>query len=229
MVAVCACIILFASLRLNLMSNMQNLAISVFVLMVSSRVFGCISGIYYVIGKGEPITWDAVLKTGIVYYGGLIGMLVSFRECVKRKKDDYHSLDALAVSIPFFHIIARFGCFLSGCCYGKELITPFSVNYTTLVHGEINTATRIPVQLIESLIEFFILLYLLYLVTRSNWKERHILNSYLLLYSVSRFGLEFLRGDEERGVIWGISFSQAISIIIWIYLLMKRNSKERKD
>lgn len=209
-------------------SNMKNLMVSVFALVVSSKCFGCISGIYRTIGLGKPITWDSIIQTGIVYYGGLIGMLVTFGFCVKRKGEDSIALDALAVSIPLFHMIARVGCFLGGCCYGKEINTPFSIKYTTMANGVINTAFRIPVQLIESLFELFIFFYLLFLVTRNNWQERHILDTYLLFYSIIRFFLEFLRGDIERGIIAGISFSQVISLMILLYLFIKRIYK-RKD
>ena len=51
-------------------------------------------------------------------------------------------------------------------------------------------------------------------------------------YSVIRFILEFFRGDTYRGIYFGLSTSQIISIIIFIscliYLLLKKLKKAKK-
>ena len=53
---------------------------------------------------------------------------------------------------------------------------------------------------------------------------------YLLSYSVLRFINEFLRGDEIRGFVLGISTSQLISILIFIAsLLIYTNLKKKEE
>ena len=44
---------------------------------------------------------------------------------------------------------------------------------------------------------------------------------YMLLYSVVRFSVEFLRGDTIRGVYFGISTSQWISIVLFVLAIIK--------
>ena len=121
--------------------------------------------------------------------------------------------------IPLFHAITRIGCFVGGCCFGVESQSVISINYTTIIFGEVVTTYRIPTQLIESCFNFSLFLYLLVLYSKDDWQRKKILRRYLLIYSIGRFLIEFWRGDAVRGVICGVSFSQVISILIWIYLI----------
>ena len=141
------------------------------------------------------------------------------------------AINVLAVCIPLFHSVSRVGCFFGGCCYGKESNSLFTINYTTRELGEIITAQRIPIQLIEAIFNLGIFLYLLKLIHSDNWENQHILKKYLLVYSIGRFIIEFLRGDIARGVIFGVSFSQIISICIWVLLVYQesKNSKEETN
>ncbi len=47
------------------------------------------------------------------------------------------------------------------------------------------------------------------------WKRR-LLAWYLALYAVIRFGTEWLRGDAVRGIYFGLSTSQWISICLFL-------------
>ena len=47
------------------------------------------------------------------------------------------------------------------------------------------------------------------------------LKVYLLTYATFRFIIEFTRGDLVRGVVYGISTSQLISILIIVYYIVK--------
>lgn len=104
--------ILISCEKYPLTENLIILFISLVVMIVFARLFGCLSGIYRDIGLGEKITWDGVLNTGIVFYGGLIGIIVSYTICAKKTHQDKHILDIVAVCIPLFHSITRIGCFL---------------------------------------------------------------------------------------------------------------------
>lgn len=79
------------------------------------------------------------------------------------------------------------------------------------------TATQtlpvIPVQLFESAGNFLLAALLVFLWLRRRHAGQ-IFGLYLILYSILRFGLEYLRGDTSRGVYFGgwLSTSQMISI-----------------
>ncbi|MGN0150369.1 MAG: prolipoprotein diacylglyceryl transferase [Clostridia bacterium] len=212
-------VILVTIKRYSIKTNMIILFISLIAMFIFAKLFGCISGIYRDIGLGVDVTWDSIMNTGIVFYGGLIGLLLSYLICSKISKQDQHILDVVAVCIPLFHAITRIGCFVGGCCFGVESQSDISINYTTIIFGEVVTTYRIPTQLIESCFNFSLFLYLLVLYSKDDWQRKKILRRYLLIYSIGRFLIEFWRGDAVRGVICGVSFSQVISILIWIYLI----------
>lgn len=221
-VATSAFLILVSLKKYDPVPHMKALMISVVGLILCSRLFGCLSGVYRAVGVNERITIDTVLKTGIVFYGGLIGMLITYVCCIRSpliRDKDYHVLDVLAVTMPLFHTISRVGCFLGGCCFGKQSDSVIPVLYTTIENGVVTTEQRIPIQLIEAAFNLCLFLYLLYLLSKQSWRKEHILYKYLLIYSVGRFLLEFGRGDTVRGLICGVSFSQVISVMIWLFVI----------
>lgn len=231
-IAVCLFIVLLSQKHISITLPTKCLFFSMIALVLVARLFGVLSGIYGAIGRCEKVTWDTVRQTGIVFYGGLIGLLFSYYLACRRLGDHRvrKSINTLAVVIPLFHGISRIGCFLGGCCYGVSCSSKLSVKYTTEISGAIDTTYRIPIQLLESTLNFLIFLYLLHLYKRNDWEARYILRKYLVLYSVLRFTLEFWRGDEIRGVVYGISFSQMISLLIWIFYIIHRikNSKKKE-
>ena len=47
-------------------------------MLIVARLFGLFTGLYTALGNNKPVTLDTFLNTGIVFYGGLIGFLLSF-------------------------------------------------------------------------------------------------------------------------------------------------------
>ncbi|GHV13285.1 diacylglyceryl transferase [Fibrobacterales bacterium] len=184
-------------------------------LLVGAKLFGCFTGLYYALAHNEPINLETFINTGIVFYGGMIGFVISFMLICKykNKKIDYGVLDLVAVCIPLFHIFGRLGCFFAGCCFGIENHSEFSVLYTTHVKEEVITLSRLPIQLIESGMNLLIFAVLITLLFKQKFKE-HLLLVYLVVYAIMRIILEFFRGDEMRGVWNGVSFSQVVSVAL---------------
>ena len=233
-VAVCLYIPLMYSKKFCLQEYIKVFVIAILSLLFFAKIFGCISGIYRAIGSGEQITFYTIKNTGSVFYGGLFGFLFAYYWGIKSRLitiKEYHAIDILDVIIPLFHMISRIGCFLGGCCYGIKYKCFLSVVYTAIDTGVIKTEERIPVQLIEAIFNGGLFIYLFILVRKENWKDKKLLLRYILIYSFGRFLLEFIRGDMVRGVVYGISFSQMISILIWsiviIFILFKRKRGEK--
>ena len=200
-------------------------------MLIVARSFGLLTGLYTALGNNKPVTLDTFLNTGIVFYGGLIGFLVSFLLICKKwnKEIEYRVVDIAVVCIPLFHFWGRLGCFFSGCCYGIETQSAFSILYTTTINGYINTASRIPVQLIEAILNLAIFAGLLKLLSMAKLNGQ-LMKIYLAIYAIMRIILEFFRGDLIRGVWHGVSFSQAVSIVILMVCLVSTllfNKKER--
>lgn len=168
---------------------------------------------------------------GSVFYGGLIGGLIVGYIYTKKKKLNFGSYsDIVAPSIPLFHCFGRIGCFLGGCCYGIECDVGFT--YTRAIIDEANGVRRFPVQLVESFLNLLVFLLLNYFLKNKKYKNI-LIYIYLLLYSIVRFTLEFLRGDSYRGIFYGLSTSQYISLLIIVFSLYKlksmKNIKAIKD
>lgn len=234
--ATCIYIMLISSKKYDVSQSIKILFISLCGMALGAKGFGFLTGIYRNIGSGKPITLDALLDTGIVFYGGLFGLIATYSLCLKSKccHLDKRAMDVLAVCIPFFHAIARIGCFLSGCCYGMLYQNVFAINYIVIIENHIDENLRFPVQIVESLFNFLLFIYLFSLLKSKEWKSKKLLLRYLAIYSLGRFFLEFLRGDIRRGLIYGISFSQCISVFIWIvligyYLSIHIISKQKKE
>ena len=158
---------------------------------------------------------------GMVFYGGLIGGLIALVISNKVSQKYFRGdvmFDAVAVAIPLFHTFGRIGCFLGGCCYGIASDIGFTVHGNTL-YPALNDVNRLPVQLIESGLNLILFFVLLVLYTKKKFQHR-LLIVYFYIYPVIRFIDEFFRGDEIRGFFMGLSTSQIISILLFIYALV---------
>lgn len=151
------------------------------------------------------------ILSGITFYGGLLGaiaviyLLLSITKS-KTKLDIKSWFDVLTPAVIVFHICGRVGCFLGGCCYGKVTDTIWGVSFIdNAAAGIFHYGQKCyPTQLFE----VTALLLILFIVLRSKNK----FYTYLMMYSVSRFFIEFFRGDSRGAFIAFLSPAQIISI-----------------
>lgn len=224
-------IILCERKKCKFVLNPLKVMLTVFCVGIFSKIFGLLSVIYRYIGLRAMPSWSQMNESGIVFYGGLFGLFLCIY-CNKSSHSDKRLINIISVCTPLFHSIARIGCFTGGCCFGVETCSHISVLYTTVVDGKINTAYRVPIQLFESLMELSIFFILLYQVNKNGWEKRNVLKIYMIIYSIGRFILEYFRGDNVRGLIRGISFSQFVSVCIWFVLLLTfviNETRKRKE
>lgn len=151
---------------------------------------------------------------GSVFYGGLFGAILFGKLYIKIfKLPEAVYMDNGALFAPIFHGFARIGCFFGGCCYGVESTFGFCAhgNEYTLI-GE---TRRFPVQLLEATLNFLIAI-IIYLLLKNGKLKGRLFYVYLILYALIRFFDEFLRGDQVRGFVFGVSTSQIISMLILV-------------
>lgn len=179
----------------------------------------------------EAIAALNLIFGGSVFYGGLLGAIAAGFAVIRiRKLNAEIYLDEMAPLVPLFHAVARVGCFLGGCCYGIACPIGFTAHGNPLVPA-VNDVCRFPVQLLESLCNLilFIVLYRLLLCPKTAERLRgRFFYLYLAAYAVIRFSDEFLRGDEIRGFVLGLSTSQFISILVLIAALIGWITKRKK-
>src|SRR5262245_17398060 len=160
----------------------------------------------------------SLFQSGGVFYGGLLGgMLMAWWYARRHALPAWPTADVLAPGVVLGQAIGRLGCFFAGCCYGKPASAPWAVTFTSsYANRHVGTPVDIalhPSQLYESFACFLIFFLLLWIAPRKRFAGQVVL-VYAVLYSVARFGLEFFRGDPDRGGAWGLSTSQIVAVVI---------------
>jgi phosphatidylglycerol:prolipoprotein diacylglycerol transferase len=176
------------------------------------------------------------LRSGGVFYGGLIGAVLTGYFLMRRYNLPWwKTADACAPGIAIGNFFGRQGCFAAGCCWGKPTTLPWGVKFTELGHEITGVPTDSylhPTQLYESFAMLLVFFFLLWLHKHRRFSGQVIL-FYTLLYSVIRFGIEFLR-DDPRGDVFGLttltglSTSQIISIVVGAGALLLLIARWRK-
>ncbi|HUO77173.1 MAG TPA: prolipoprotein diacylglyceryl transferase [Thermodesulfovibrionales bacterium] len=165
----------------------------------------------------HPLDIFKIWEGGLVFYGGLILAIPSALWYIRKHNlDAWRITDIFAPSLAIGHAVGRIGCFAAGCCYGRLSELPWAV---TFHDPECLATTGIPLhptQLYESAGELLNFLILITLRRYQSFKGQ-LFWTYILLYSLLRFVVEFFRGDEARGYLFGgISVSQGISVIMGV-------------
>lgn len=156
---------------------------------------------------------DNIMSSGFVFYGGLIGGIIGVFIYSKQFKVSFKDLMVIIVpAVPLIHSFGRIGCLFAGCCHGMEYNGWGHVVFTNSLVAP-NNIPFFPIQAVESILNIIIFIVLLVTYKRYVQTTKSI-QIYLILYSIVRFCLEFFRGDYIRGIFFGISTSQWISILI---------------
>jgi phosphatidylglycerol:prolipoprotein diacylglycerol transferase len=166
--------------------------------------------------------WNLFRSAG-VFYGGLIAaVVVALWYLWRHRMPVWTVTDVFAPGIALGHVIGRLGCLLAGCCFGREAPgLPWAITF----HSEFaqqNVGTRLgvplhPTQLYEAGAELLILIALLLTERRGRPFPGRTFWSYMLLYGVSRFIIEFYRGDVRGTVDFigtTLSTSQFVSVLL---------------
>jgi phosphatidylglycerol:prolipoprotein diacylglycerol transferase len=158
-------------------------------------------------------------RSGGVFYGGLIAAVaVAFVYMRRHRMPLWTTTDVFAPGIALGHIVGRMGCLLAGCCFGKPTDVPWAITFTNPA-AMANSGTTLgvplhPTQLYDAGAELLILLFLLAFERRGRPFPGRTFWSYLLLYGMSRFVVEFYRGDNRGFVFDVLSTSQFVSILL---------------
>ncbi|MBI4668491.1 MAG: prolipoprotein diacylglyceryl transferase [Elusimicrobia bacterium] len=169
----------------------------------------------------NPVSWSdfwRIWEGGLSFTGGL---LVAYAACLvymKIKALPYLVVsDAIALGMPLALALARLGCLMAGCCWGKWSASGWAIvfnNPKCSVPAELLGVPLHPTQLYEAsgaLVIFAVLNFF-----KDKWKNK-IPGIFVIFYGLLRFSLEFLRGDASlEPSFLGMTFTQsAILFILW--------------
>ena len=189
-----------------------------------------------------------VWQGGLVYYGGLIGGVVGGLLYLKYCQVPILRVgDLILPQVPLAHAVARFGCFLNGCCWGTLSDGIWGVSFPKgsslydqqvllgIIEPDASHAAAVhPTQLYEMAGLILVFIVMRYLSNKPH-PPGGILFLYPLLYGAMRFGVEVFRGDTERpyygmtisqGVSVGMVLGAAVVLVILWYQYLKANHFE---
>lgn len=155
-------------------------------------------------------------RTGFVFYGSLLfvipSVIVYFR---KFKLPVMPMLDIMAIAGLIIHTFGRMGCFMAGCCFGKETSGPIFVQFGHPYSVAPLNEHLHPTQLYSVALLLCILTVLL-MFKRHKRFEGQLFFIYIMLYAIGRGVIEIFRGDISRGYIIEdvLSHSQFVSLIL---------------
>jgi phosphatidylglycerol---prolipoprotein diacylglyceryl transferase len=193
--------------------------------------------------RGTKTLGDVVFATinlsagGLVLIGALLGGGLGFWAYARRRKIETLNLADIFTPSVFIGIgLGRIGCLLNGCCYGDRCILPWgirfprgSVTFEALKErGFVDAAALFTMPLHPTQIYSSIDGFLLALITALLFRERRwhgeVFAWGCVMYSCTRFLMEFVRGDEMGQLGTGLTISQiysmgiavlGIAILIW--------------
>lgn len=195
------------------------------IILVAAGICGRLVSVVIMMAQEKLTFAYCFIHGGFVYYGALTGgMTAGALLCIHDRKNILEMTDIALSSLPLGQAIGRLGCYLNGCCYGRETSSYFSVMYP--VNG---MPVRVyPTWFMESFCCFVLWYFLAHIKMRHSGETTAI---YLIAYGIIRYIIEWFRGDLVRGVFGRLSTSQAFSAVAVIggisilFYLRKRKGK----
>lgn len=152
---------------------------------------------------------------GLAWQGGLIlGAATAFVLIRRKGLPVLGTLDLFVPYLALGQAIGRIGCFLNGCCYGKEV--------SWGIYFPVHHARLQPTQLYSAL-GLLALFFVLKKYNESHKKAGETFVFYLILASLLRFTVEFFRADHTN-VFFGLSIFQIVCLCIMMAALYVKSS-----
>ena len=174
----------------------------------------------------NPFYLFEIWKGGMSFHGGLIGMILSIYLFSKKNNVNFFYLsDLVSIVAPIGLFLGRISNFINTELYGRVTDFPFAFIYPL-----IDNNPRHPSQLYEALFEGIVLFFILYLYFIKN-REKNLIGYisayFLIIYSIFRFLIEYLREpDFHLGLFFNyFSMGQILCIpifLIGIFILFRR-------
>jgi phosphatidylglycerol:prolipoprotein diacylglycerol transferase len=181
---------------------------------------------YYIQNPGQIFTMETLQAAGVFHGGFIVALLVAIFYMRSQKLPAWGTMDVFAPGIVIGQAIGRIGCFMAGCCWGKECHLPWAVEFHSNFAAPVPLNTPLhPAQLYESGADFLIF-GILYRQFKRQHKAGDIIALYLILYSTARFIIEFFR-EHEQALVGPFSLTQWIALallVVGIAMFLRRRA-----
>lgn len=223
--------LIIGELRAKKMKLKEDAVIDIAIIAVVSGFLGA-KLLYIIVNFKEfmrsPL--DVLGSAGFVVYGGLIaGVLCNMIYVKVKKLNFFEYFDLVMPEIALAQAFGRIGCFLAGCCYGRETTLPIGVVFPE--HSLAPSGVKLlPTQLMSCAFDFVNMAVLMIIAAKFSYTVANIKKEageenvkslragdigslYCIFYGIGRFAIEFFRNDF-RGEVGPFSTSQFISLFI---------------
>ena len=185
--------------------------------------------------EGRWIEMLYIWEGGLAIFGGLIaGTLTGCLMARRAGVDLPNLLDAVAPAIPLAQAIGRWGNYFNQELFGRPTDLPWGLEIAPenrppdLAEAELFH----PTFLYESLWNFGVVAFLVFLDRRRALPKGHLFVAYLGLYGIGRFWIELLRVDTTFR-LFGLSrnamFALAVALTAAVFLAVHRRRQDHED
>ncbi len=178
-------------------------------------------------------SWGALFRAGHYLEGGLWGGLLAYivlagLVVLVSARRRGAGLDLAALSIPIPWVLAKLGCLLNGCCYGRACTWSWAITFPQGGKAPAGVALH-PTQLYEIAAMLAIGVVMWVLSKRS--RRGTMLLWFVVLYGIARGVIDFWRGDAGRHVYVGpVTITQLVCLggaagaagLLWLVLRVRK-------
>ncbi|MCX6763003.1 MAG: prolipoprotein diacylglyceryl transferase [Candidatus Moranbacteria bacterium] len=169
--------------------------------------------------------WQYIGIYGMSYFGGLVGISITFYIFCRTKKIPFLEFSDLFVpAVPLAYAFGRLGNFLNGELYGKATIKFWGMYFPL----DITSQLRHPSQLYEMFLEGILLFIILWSLRKFRFSVGYLTAFYLIGYGIARFAAEFFRQPDNNWFFLSLTIGQWFSIAIIFFgalILQKKKTK----
>lgn len=179
-----------------------------------------------------PLQILQVWQGGLAYHGGVVGGLASAYLFSRVYGIDFTLLaDLGAPATALGYSLARIGCFLNGCCYGRAASPGWPLGMVFPPGSDAGEYAQAPVHPTQLYASFasIVIFYILCKAWPHVKARGNLFLLYLVLYSIYRFLIEFLRRGATAKVFAPVAplteaqvASIAIGTVALIWMLIRR-------
>ena len=169
----------------------------------------------------DPLYLLKIWNGGMSFHGGLMGIIIStYLFSIKNNVSFFYISDLVSITAPIGLFFGRISNFINTELYGRITDFPFAIIYPL-----IDNNPRHPSQLYEAFFEGIILFIILFIYFNNNIKKNRIGNIssfFLILYSLFRFLIEYLREpDYHLGLFYNyFTMGQLLCIPLFFFGLV---------
>jgi phosphatidylglycerol:prolipoprotein diacylglycerol transferase len=193
-----------------------------------------IDAIVHVFATGRiRLRWSGMTS----FWGYLAGAAAVATICRRDGVSLARIADLAVIPLGVALVLARIGCFMAGCDYGKVSSLPWAVRFPAgspawrdhvragLIPVDSPTSLAVhPTELYEAMLGF-VLVAIGLVAARRVRRDGDLFVMAAATYAIGRLGIELVRGDAERGVYAGVSSGQIFCLLVLAAITAQRLSR----